>query len=410
MQQGIHRQRHTLVIEFIEDVHWLGGSIYIDNLLTTLSVLPAVERPHVRVRLLSSPSTPLAKRLFTHPVVEQRKLHNRWVEDLTAATRRAYRGLARRWRWVGTLSSMPHDELYFPSFDARQSWRRNLYWIPDFQHHHLPELFDSEEISLRMQAYQEIANSRGVLLLSSNATLADFHRFYPRPTVAPRVWSFCSSIDAGPSNAFKEIVDRFGLPEKFLYIANQFWRHKDHATAFEALRILRDKGIKIPLVCTGLQHDRRDPAYFDYLIKTLRRQGLQDQVRFLGVIPRYEQIQIFRAAAAVLQPSRFEGWSTVIEDAKALGKPIIASDIAVHREQLSSVAGARLFRTSDPVDLSQLIAALWPDLQKGPIPMLEKLAGQQRDTRRLDAAHQFVAIIDEAITHPKNGNRKNTQF
>jgi hypothetical protein len=32
--------------------------------------------------------------------------------------------------------------------------------------------------------------------------------------------------------------------------------------------------------------------------------------------------------------------------------------------------------------------------------MSEKLAGEQRDTMRLDTAHQFVAIVDEAITHP----------
>jgi glycosyltransferase involved in cell wall biosynthesis len=298
------------------------------------------------------------------------------------------------------MPSAPHNELFFPSFDARWSRRRNLYWIPDFQPHYLPELFDSAEISLRMQSYNEIANSQGVLLLSSNAALADFRRFYPNATVAPRVWSFCSSIEPGAADVCNKILSRFGLPEKFLYIANQFWRHKDHVTALEALRILLDRGMEIPLVCTGLQHDRRDPAYFEDLVKTLNRQGLQYQVRFLGVVPREEQIQVFRAAAAVLQPSRFEGWSTVIEDAKALGRPIIASDIAVHREQLSGVAGAHLFRTSDPVDLSQLIATIWPDLQRGPIPMSEKLAGEQRDTMRLDTAHQFVAIVDEAITHP----------
>jgi hypothetical protein len=36
----------------------------------------------------------------------------------------------------------------------------------------------------------------------------------------------------------------------------------------------------------------------------------------------------------VIQPSLCEGWSTVIEDAKALGRHVLASDIAVHREQL----------------------------------------------------------------------------
>ena len=37
---------------------------------------------------------------------------------------------------------------------------------------------------------------------------------------------------------------------------------------------------------------------------------------------------------AIIQPSYFEGWSTVVEDAKAMNQFVIASDIAVHKEQL----------------------------------------------------------------------------
>ena len=410
MPQKNRHECNSLVIEFIEHGDWLGGSIYIDNLLATLSVLPVVDRPRVRVRFLSSPSTPLAKSLLSHTVVDRMTSYNRWVGDLNAAARRVCHALVRRWSWVGALYTSQPNELFFPSFDARQPWRSNLFWIPDFQHHYLPELFDSEEISARMRTYNEIANSQGVLLLSSNAALADFRRFYPNATVEPRVWSFCSSVEPTASEVCNEILNRFGLPEKFLYIANQFWRHKDHITAFEALRILRNNGLEIPLVCTGLQNDRRDPSYFDDLTGMLGECGLQHQVYFLGIIPRLEQIQVFRSAAAVVQPSRFEGWSTVVEDAKALGRPLIASDIAVHREQLSGVEAAYLFRTSDPVALAQVIAKIWPGLQKGPIPLLEKSAGEQRDARRLDAARQFMAIADEAIDCSKIANRKNRKL
>ena len=36
---------------------------------------------------------------------------------------------------------------------------------------------------------------------------------------------------------------------------------------------------------------------------------------------------------AVVQPSLFEGWSTIIEDCKALNHFVIASDLAVNQEQ-----------------------------------------------------------------------------
>ena len=37
---------------------------------------------------------------------------------------------------------------------------------------------------------------------------------------------------------------------------------------------------------------------------------------------------------AIIQPSLFEGWSTVVEDAKAIDKLVIVSDILLHREQI----------------------------------------------------------------------------
>jgi hypothetical protein len=37
---------------------------------------------------------------------------------------------------------------------------------------------------------------------------------------------------------------------------------------------------------------------------------------------------------AIVQPSLFEGWSTVIEDAKSLGVGVIASSLEVNKEQL----------------------------------------------------------------------------
>ena len=39
-------------------------------------------------------------------------------------------------------------------------------------------------------------------------------------------------------------------------------------------------------------------------------------------------------AKAIIQPSLFEGWSTVIEDARSLQVPVIATDLTVNIEQL----------------------------------------------------------------------------
>lgn len=385
----------TLCVEFHEDSQWLGGSIYIDNLLAALSVLPPDQRPPIRLVFLSSSKTALAKRLLAHSAVVQNQsgaLYSDWVAKL----RRLHRASSRRWPWVGLFFRTRGNEVYFPVFDVAQRWRKNLYWIPDFQPLHFPALFESRELGLRTKSMADIAGSKGLLLLSSNAALSDFRSFYPEATVMPRVWSFCSSLEPASQDRHREVLQRYALPQKFLYIANHFWKHKDHETAFRALKLLSDRGDDVVLVCTGLQADRRNPGHFESLMQGLADWGIQDRVRFLGVVPREDQVELFRVAAAVVQPSQFEGWSTVIEDAKALGRPMIVSDIAVHVEQVEGLEHARLFKTSDAEDLADAISDLWPSLTPGPQVDLEQEAVKRRNSVRIEAARKFVAIVEEA--------------
>src|SRR5689334_3489568 len=63
-----HVTSTNIAIEMFEDARWLGGSIYIENLLAALSALPPDERPVVAMRFLSDPTTPLARRLLSFPV------------------------------------------------------------------------------------------------------------------------------------------------------------------------------------------------------------------------------------------------------------------------------------------------------------------------------------------------------
>ena len=391
--------KKILTIEFIEDINWLGGAVYIDNLLSTLSTLPRTTKLRVNLKPLTSSRTTLTKQLFSHSVIR----HFCWSDSILTKIRdwrRYYHVHKDIFRSLGNYILPTKNKLFFPVFDTRKHWRKNLYWIPDFQPHYLPELFEPNDLALRLQNFKKIAYSHGILLLSSNAAFRDFKKFYPSATIEPRVWSFSSNLESDSVKACHEVSARYGLPEKFLYIPNQFWQHKDHATAFKALRILKDRGLEIPLVCTGLKHDHRNPEYFNMLVKMLEDNALQDQVYLLGVVPRKDQIQFFRRSCAVVQPSKFEGWSTVLEDAKALGKPIFASDIEVHREQLINIDHTYFFKLMDATELANQIANVWLDLPKGPNLNLEQYAVERNKNNRLNSAYKFLSIIEEAIRYP----------
>jgi hypothetical protein len=71
-----------------------------------------------------------------------------------------------------------------------------------------------------------------------------------------------------------------------------------------------------------------------------------------------------RRSLAVIQPSLFEGWSTVVEDARVLGKPTILSDISVHLEQ--NPPNSLFFEQHSPQHLAKLLADGWTQLPPGP--------------------------------------------
>jgi glycosyltransferase involved in cell wall biosynthesis len=144
-----------------------------------------------------------------------------------------------------------------------------------------------------------------------------------------------------------------------------------------------------------LEEDFRVPGHFRSLREYVAGEGLDSTVRFLGQVPRRDQVQIFRLAAAVVQPSLFEGWSTVVEDAKALGRPLILSDIPTHREQAGEIAA--FFRAGSPEDLAKVVEDLWPRLAPGPDLASEQAARARTDRRRLEVGRAFMGIVQEAL-------------
>jgi glycosyltransferase involved in cell wall biosynthesis len=99
---------------------------------------------------------------------------------------------------------------------------------------------------------------------------------------------------------------------------------------------------------------------------------LTGQIIILGMVPFSDLINLMRSAAVIIQPSRFEGWSTIVQDAKAIGRPLLCSDIAVHQEQAPESLG--FFSCDEPDQLAELLAESWSDLSPGPSPACESHA------------------------------------
>jgi glycosyltransferase involved in cell wall biosynthesis len=136
-------------------------------------------------------------------------------------------------------------------------------------------------------------------------------------------------------------------------LPNQFWSSKNHKQVIDALVELRGWGVPATIVCTGKTHDARRPRYFEELMDHCARSGVADQIRVLGVVPYVDTQGLMAHARAVINPSRFEGWSTTVEEARTLQKRILLSDIPVHREQSPPLG--RFFPLDDARALATLI-------------------------------------------------------
>ena len=207
-----------------------------------------------------------------------------------------------------------------------------LAWIADFQHRLLPDMFSrtaywKRDLGLRAQ----MLTGRTIMLSSENAK-QDMERFYGRAGKNAFVVPFAVDAPSYTSD-IDSVSSRYSLPEIFFYLPNQFWKHKNHQVVIEALKILRDQGKSVVVAASGNSKDPRHPEYFESLQSKIRSYEIEQNFRYLGVIPYKDLIGLMRASIAVINPSLIEGWSTTVEEAKSLGVPLILSDIPVHREQ-----------------------------------------------------------------------------
>lgn len=367
---------------------WLGGVYYTQNLIRCLAALPRDERARLHITL----QVPRGSEKHAEPVadlVERVMVMGRLGRNLGAAggwVTGKFRG-----RWASRFRS--YDFVYPASAQAR-GLSPGAGWIPDFQHRYLPELFSETERSARDRAHLNIARSADRVVLSSRMAADDFIRFFPESAHKAKVLRFTSVIEdewlgISPSS----VVAALELPSRFFLVSNQFWIHKNHRLVIEAAGECARRGNPVHVVFTGGFHDPRAQDYVGGLQKRIEELELARYLHIVGQIPRTDQIQLFRECLAVIQPSKFEGWSTVIEDARALGKQVLMSKFPVHIEQ--APPGGLYFEDDDQAKLATLLVERAHDPRPGHDAEAEAQAIAQNRAARARVAREFLALAEE---------------
>lgn len=365
---------------------WVGGLYYIKNCLNAIAALPLDQKPGVIVFLPSDFKEPLLLPEYTK--------NTDWLKLVKIPCDRNGQSLHLQ----KYIDANPCDLLFpFNSIPTFKFKGPMVGWLPDFQHKHLPRLFTEQDIEDRELAAHFILEYSTRIVCSSQDVLHDIVRYYPEFQNKADVLHFCSIL---PGSAFKKspqsTLEKFGIQEKYIYLPNQFWVHKNHRTVFEAWKQLQEMGCQYLLVCTGSTKDYRNPNYFAELQAFIAEHGLQNSIKILDFIDREDQVQLYRSAAAILQPSLFEGWSTSLEDAKSLGKHLIVSDLPVHQEQCQK--NTYFFEKLNPSSLAELIKNTWHELPQG----YDFESEQQALIKYKQAIHDFGSNLVNTFSATEN--------
>ena len=271
-------------------------------------------------------------------------------------------------------------------------------WLLDFTHYRLPHLFKQGDLAARDALYETIARKCELVIVPNEASRNDFQKFLPLFSRKVRVLSLPSTLwEYSLSEDPLEVVSRYHLPLKFVLVASQFCSRSNHAVLPEALSILKAQNISIPLVLTDSPN--RTPEFEDAALSELfqacARLGINDQIHFLGRVSDSEFISLMRCAALVIEPSLFETWSATVEDAKALGRPLICSEIAVHREQAPDALG--FFPLDSPQDLASLLLSHYPQLHAGPELSTERDALIRTKSHAAKFGDALLSLAREAV-------------
>jgi glycosyltransferase involved in cell wall biosynthesis len=375
---------------------WLGSVNYYRNLLNAIRSLP---NPQIEPVLLVGERA-VGDITAGLPPIEV--IRSSWLDQPTPLW-------AVRKLWQLAFASDPFlerilrkhrvDVLSHSDFLGRRAKVPAICWIGDFQHRQVPQYFSTFERLYRERDFRlqcRVANRVLVSSYDAQRTLATFEHSCVEKS---RVLQFVAQphLGGGPTG-LATLKERYRIDSQYFHVPNQFWAHKNHSLLLDALATLKARGQTVLVISTGATEDYRQPRHFEELMDRADELGVRASFRVLGVVPYTDLVGLMTNAVALINPSRAEGWSTSVEEAKSLGKRILLSDIPVHREQ--APPDGVYVHPDDAVGLADAMWLTWTTFDPGVDQARSARARNELPGRVLNFAERYQEIVLELISAP----------
>lgn len=293
-------------------------------------------------------------RLKTIPASTRSSLKSslRAVAPLRAVWRKVRKNAIRVPASDGYVESEAFDLVHFPTQQAYLTRLPSIYQPWDLQHLHYPQFFSQAEWARREMEYRAFCNQAEYVCVQTNWSKQDVVQQYgiaPDKVVVIRWGSVFDAYTAPSTQAEHDSTQKFALPHQFFFYPAVTWPHKNHEVISRALSLLKHQHQRtVDVYFTGASTEYR--GHLDEIARSL---GVSEQLHYLGFVSPEELQSIFRAATAMVFPSKFEGFGLPLLEAFQAGVPVLSSNATVLPEVAQDAA--LYFDPNSPEELAFLM-------------------------------------------------------
>lgn len=229
-------------------------------------------------------------------------------------------------------------------------------WIPDLQHLYLKSFFSKHESKRRNLLFNNYIKKAEAVIVSSKDTYSNLKKNYKINNSKTHILNFVPKIDFSVIKNFKSLKKKYNLESNYIYVPNQFWKHKNHNILVKSAIILKQKNYRVKFVITGNPVSETDNCAYSDFVRDIALSQVTEYFYLLGFVPYEDVINLIYHSKILLNPSLFEGWSTTVEEGKVFNKKLILSNLKVHKEQCSYKA--TYFKRNNSNELAKKIIQL----------------------------------------------------
>ncbi|MFN2166848.1 MAG: glycosyltransferase family 4 protein, partial [Anaerolineae bacterium] len=236
-------------------------------------------------------------------------------EGLESVPAQAVRAGYKPWRmavWLGQLASIGFDGLLPDAdlFHATEHLLPPLHDVPTVLtvHDMIFKLFPQHQkrlnywyLNATMPLYCRRADAIITVSEHSKRDIVQHYDLDPAKIVVIHEAAAPGFAPAPPASV-AETRRRYGLPDEFLIHVGTIEPRKNLTRLVEALKVLREAGLKIPLLVVGGKG-----WLYDDFFRRLEQLDVRDAVQFPGYVPAADLPLLYGAATLAVMPSVYEG-------------------------------------------------------------------------------------------------------